>query len=57
MLVKEDNNCSVLETFMSLHDNHIINIIKYDRDSLYMMCLALSMDMFDKENTTKYLAN
>jgi hypothetical protein len=43
MLDKEDNQVNALEVFMSLPDELIMSIVKYDSQGLYMMCLSLGL--------------
>lgn len=53
MLDKEDNllnNITALEAFMLIDDELLINIITYDKVSIYMMCLALSISFLKEEN-------
>jgi hypothetical protein len=53
MLDKEDSQYSpntALEAFNTISDELLIDMIRYDRSCLYMMCLALGVGFFEKEN-------
>lgn len=60
MLVKEDNfikNIKAIDVFMSLPDELIIDMCKYDKEGLLIMCLAIGIELFNKEFPEKCLAN
>jgi|LakMenEpi03Aug12_release.lakeMendotaPanAssembly.Ray.scaffolds.fasta_scaffold1135355_2 hypothetical protein len=60
MLDKEDSlfkDAKALDVFMALPDELVIDIIKYDKEGLYMMCLALTIEFLNKESPDKSLAN
>lgn len=60
MLGKEDNlfkDTTALSIFMALPDELIMNITEYDKEGLYMMCLALSIEFLDKKPSNKSLVN
>ena len=52
MLDKEDNQqpITALDAFNTISDELLIDMIRYDRSCLYMMCLALGVGFFEKEN-------
>jgi hypothetical protein len=56
MLSKKDK-LSALDVFMTLPDELIISIIKYDKEGIYMMCLSLAIEFLNKEPPNKSLAN
>jgi hypothetical protein len=61
----EDKDVSVpitaLEFFLSLPDDLILNILEYDPEGMYMMCLALSLELnginIEKKNSKVFLEN
>lgn len=60
MLGKEDSSlkdATALDVFMALPDELVMNIMKYDKEGLYMMCLALSMELLDEKSPDRSLAN
>lgn len=56
MLGKEDK-LRALDVFMTLSDELIIGMVKYDKECVYMMCLALAIEFLDKEIPKESLVN
>jgi len=56
MLGKEDK-LSALDVFMTLPDELVMGMVKYDKEGLYMMCLALAIGFLDKKSPKENLAN
>lgn len=50
---REDNSLNTitaLDAFNAISDKSMVDVIKYDDVSLYMMCLALSLDFLEEKS-------
>jgi hypothetical protein len=56
-----NNSITALEFFLSLPDDLILNIIEYDPEGIYMMCLTLGLELnginIKEKNSKAYLEN
>ncbi len=60
MLVKGDNftkDIKAVDVFMALPDELIVDMCKYDKEGLLIMCLAMGVELFNKESPEEHLAN
>jgi hypothetical protein len=51
------NEVKALDVFMALPDDLVIDMIKYDREGILIMCIAMGVELSNKTSLLSGLAN
>jgi len=51
------NEVKALDVFMALPDDLVIDMIKYDREGILIMCIAMGVELSNKTPLLSGLAN
>lgn len=54
-MLGEEDKSSALDIFMTLPDELVMGMVKYDKEGTYIICLALAIDFLDKTSLKENL--